>query len=339
MRVRSQILHGVNQTGNQVGAGQAALGCSQQLLVKTFSRRKQQHGAGWIRAAGQTLGILLPGGGEGRGRAQPLRREGRAQRGRALGWFLMSLRTRKQKSKIDFALLGKSNKMVSGVKLTLQNTTQGGEHSPGARRKNHNDYKTAATTSVQPGRRPPPLPSTGAAAASTGLTRVGNNHGWDGSGAAGARCRGHSYLHMDTGPGPGPTQQPPGSARPSPAGAGLRRFALAIHLPLRLSCRPSARACAPAPADPWLGALAPKGLPAPPAVPRALCRAAAEPPLVPAGCSGRPGRAVRRGRRCRGAAAKSPAVAPRCQQSLHHPGVASAPRAAAPALLPRTSAP
>lgn len=32
---------------------------------------------------------------------------------------LMFLRTRKQKSKIDFALLDKSNKMVSGVKLIL----------------------------------------------------------------------------------------------------------------------------------------------------------------------------------------------------------------------------
>lgn len=41
------------------------------------------------------------------------------KQGRAECWFLMFLRTRKQKSKIDFALLDKSNKMVSGVKLIL----------------------------------------------------------------------------------------------------------------------------------------------------------------------------------------------------------------------------
>lgn len=59
----------------------------------------------------------------GRGKAQ--------KQGRAECWFLMFLRTRKQKSKIDFALLDKSNKMVSGVKLILTkqnprrlNTTQ-----------------------------------------------------------------------------------------------------------------------------------------------------------------------------------------------------------------------
>lgn len=60
----------------------------------------------------------------------------------------MSLRTRKQKSKIDFAFFDKSNKMVSGVKLILtkQNPRRlnKAQRAPG---KNH-DYKTAATTSL-----------------------------------------------------------------------------------------------------------------------------------------------------------------------------------------------
>ena len=301
------------------------------------------------------------------GRGEGTRSPGKARtRGRAVCFFLMFLRTRKQKSKIDFALLDKSNKMVSGVKLIL--TKQNPRRLNKARRLR---IKTTTTTKQLQRRlyTPKKLLFSAPPLYGTQRRRTRDSHMWerntDAMGAAlrGARaprtelftlwtrsCAGASLAAGAPGlcPSFSCRRRAAASCRgPSSRGARRRALALAIRpsvcpavlppvrasqlwLPLPLALR-RRRGC-------LLLLLRHAGFPCPPA------RAAAEPPL-PAGGRALPGapgrgrRAVRRGKqvpwsccaRVPRAGAAQPAVSPLPRQASSGPP--------APPLLPRTSAP
>lgn len=275
------------------------------------------------------------GGETGEGSAGP--GEARA-RGRAACWLSLFLRTGKRKSKIDFALLDKSNKMVSGVKLIL--TKQNPRRLNTARRLR---IKTTTTTKQLQRRLYTPKNSSPALLSYTVTQRrrTRDSHTWKrNAGAMGAALPGARAprtlftLWTRSCAGASPAAGAPALC---PRSSCRRRGPSVARPALRPSLRP-ASCCPFLPRFPPCSGARPAAhawLPRP----AAWLQPSSSPGRGLRGAAGRGQRAVRRARRCRGAAGQeSPGPVLRSQQSLRLPWRASS-GPPAPPLLPLTSAP
>lgn len=255
---------------------------------------------------------------------------------------LMFLRTRKRKSKIDFALLDKSNKMVSGVKLIL--TKQNPRRLNTARRLR---IKTTTTTKqlqrrlYTPKNSSPPLLSyTVTQRRRTRDSHVEKKRGGDGSSPASSTGATHTTIYTmhtelrwgQSGRG-SPRALPALLPAPGPLGRAATRQP-------RLALRPSLR---PASCRPFLPSLRARALVLPPTRGSLALRRGCSPAPLPAGGSVALPGAGSVQFAGQGAAVEPPGKSPpgpvlRSQQSLRLPRRASS-GPPAPPLLPLTSAP